>query len=238
MLDYLPIVAIAMSLLSLGVSFFGRSARSGSSMPGVAPVGGNETQLRELERRIARLERTLIELKEAPSVAAVSAPEPSLAAPELVGSDDRAPAVPDGQSAEGVVAHPPAVAQGQAPPVPFSPQHVASLYREWCREGVRPRSNGSIEVVHTTFSATSASSPDGNKRHVLRDADQLAEFVRFSPPGDASGLVFPNPDAHFTPVLAHVFPGLTRVDFEQRHSLAVVAPVTVRRRPDRQWELV
>lgn len=236
---YLAIAAIAISLLALGVALIRRRPRSAGSSHSTTARSGEDVRIRALETRIEALERLRLTFPESEARAEVAAERhPPGTEVEPPGSRGSAQVLAPQPPAEIFVEQPAVVAQSLAEPEPFSPDVVASLFRSWCSGGARPRTNGAIEVVHTAFAATESGGMDGGKRHVLRDADQLSEFVRFSPVGEASGLVFPNPDAHFTPVLAHVFPGLTRADYEQRSLLAELVPVTVRRRPDMQWELV
>jgi len=122
-----------------------------------------------------------------------------------------------------------------APPhsAPFSEQDVRQLYALWCRGGGQPPATRSLDIGSLHYESSEQAT--AGKRHLLRDANQMAEFVRFSKPESESGLVFPNPDALFTPVVAYLFPGLTRTDYAQKESFAEIAPVSIKRVSSSRW---
>jgi hypothetical protein len=120
----------------------------------------------------------------------------------------------------------------------FSPELVMQLYAKWCLDRVQPQSTERLEIGALTYDTSDPGSVlGGSKRHILRNSKQVAEFVRFSPADSSQGFILPNPDAHFTPNIAHVFPGLSREDLDNPASLLSRAPVPVKRRNDTQWEV-
>ena len=142
--------------------------------------------------------------------------------------------------------------EGQAAPGPLdeatpqqpvevesAPQtNALDLYVAWCRGGSRPRTAADMEFAYVRYGrAEPPASIGGKATHVLTDAPQAAEFVRFSEPGSAEAMLLPTPTAHYTPVMAHVFPGLTRDVFTPQY-LETLEPSLVRRRDGAEWEVV
>jgi hypothetical protein len=120
---------------------------------------------------------------------------------------------------------------------PYSVERVQALYQLWCTDRKRPRPTENMEIASLQYDGQLESS-EGRSRHRLKDASQLAEFVRFSEPGSSDGVVLPDPEAHFTPVVAYLFPGLTRADYAQAAHLSSQAPVRIKRATPSQWEVV
>jgi hypothetical protein len=117
----------------------------------------------------------------------------------------------------------------------YSPELVRTLYRNWCRDRTRPKSTSNMEIASLQYDGR-AEGAEGRSKHRLKDASQLAEFVRFSGKGASNGLVLPDPDAHFTPVVAYLFPGITRADYSQSERLGEQEPVPIKRCSPSQWE--
>lgn len=134
--------------------------------------------------------------------------------------------------AEPSVSHLPEAESAEAADL-FSVELVQSIYRTWCRSSERPQSTSGVEVSPLEYVRIELSSEIGARpRHILRTASQLSEFVRFSEPGATSGLVLPDVEAHYSPVVAHLFPGLSRTEFAQTESLSALTPVQVKKRGD------
>ena len=119
----------------------------------------------------------------------------------------------------------------------YSGEAVRKLYRDWCRDGRRPASTSNIEIASLQYDRQ-VDGPEGKKRHLLKEAPQLAEFVRFSPKNEGTGVVLPDLDAHFTPVVAYIFPGISRADYAQSERLKEQQPVTIKRYSPSQWEAI
>lgn len=120
----------------------------------------------------------------------------------------------------------------------FSRELVRDLFTNWCRQGTRARSRSGVEVAWLQFVRAERQFNYGAaNRPVLADAAQPSEFVRFSAAGTAHALVYPNPDAHFSPAMAYVFAELSRASFENPESLVSVEPRLMRRRSGNEWEL-
>lgn len=126
---------------------------------------------------------------------------------------------------------------GVAEMEPLSSPSALDLYLAWCRGGPRPRSNDAIEFAYARYGRSEPPAETGGKAtHIVTDAPQASEFVRFSEPGAAEAILLPTPTAHYTPVMAHVFPGLTRDVFTPQH-LETLEPSLVRRRDGGEWEV-
>lgn len=122
---------------------------------------------------------------------------------------------------------------------PFTRENVAALYERWCLESSRPSIQAGVEFVSVQHSRSDTGPEFGAPdKHILADSSRQAEFVRFSPTGGNHGLLYPNPDAHYSPALAFLFKGLTPEMFEDRAQLAQLTPVEIRRRQGNEWELV
>lgn len=118
----------------------------------------------------------------------------------------------------------------------FSVQHIQRLYTDWCRARKRPTTTTAVEIGWLQYvRAKPAMEHGGPPQHILRETEQLAEFVRFSPTDATTGLAFPNPDAHFTPVVAHLFPGLTHGTYTPE-VLSTLKPAGLKRRDGLDWE--
>jgi hypothetical protein len=142
---------------------------------------------------------------------------------------------PDAPNAGQVLGEYGAVSEEVTPP--YSVNHVLEVYTRWCTDRKRPSPTNTMEIASLQYDGK-LESGDGRSRHRLKDASQLAEFVRFSEPGSLVGVVLPDPDAHFTPVVAYLFPGLTRADYGQSSLLSGQAPVQIKRATSSQWEVV
>lgn len=122
---------------------------------------------------------------------------------------------------------------------PFSIALAREIYTAWCRSGQRAWSTPNMEVAPLRYARAAAAGEFGApEHHVLTDSVQPGEFVRFSPPDATEGFVYPNPDAHFSPVMSYLFAGLTRAAFQTSESLLLVEPVRVRRSGDSEWETI
>ena len=123
------------------------------------------------------------------------------------------------------------------PDAEYTVEAVRKLYRTWCRERNRPKATSQIEIASLQYDSQ-LEGTNGSRKHLLKDASQLSEFVRFSPKSGTTGVVLPDPDAHFTPVVAYIFPGISRADYAQNGRLEEQQPVTIRRYSPSQWEAV
>jgi hypothetical protein len=95
-----------------------------------------------------------------------------------------------------------------------------------------------VEVASLRYARAERSNDFGGPgRHLLADSAQPAEFVRFSALGSAEALVYPNPEAHFSPVINFVFAGLTRATYHNPEHLLTIDPVRMRRRDNQEWEM-
>lgn len=121
---------------------------------------------------------------------------------------------------------------------PYSLELVQQLYREWCKNRVQPRTTRSLAVVMAEYLSAENAGAAGATVRTIRDTTSVAEFVRFSAAGSTVGVVLPNPDATFTPVMAHLFPGLTRERHSDRATLSTAYPVSVQQRRGPIWDVV
>ena len=120
---------------------------------------------------------------------------------------------------------------------PFSEGLARELFERWCQASVRPASTSRLVMGFLQYArAEPAKEFGGAAMHILRDAAQIAEFVRFSEIGSEEALVFPTPEAHFTPVMNHLFPDLTAALMDTPTAIATIAPVHMRRRSATEWE--
>lgn len=124
--------------------------------------------------------------------------------------------------------------------VPYSLELVQRLYRDWCAALSKPEIPASVDVRLAEYAFLEPATPQGGAAtHVIRDTSRMGEFIRFSAVGADVGVVLPNPTAHFTPVVAHLFPGLTRDAYEGSVSgLTALGPVSVKRRTPTEWEAI
>lgn len=124
--------------------------------------------------------------------------------------------------------------------VPYSLDLVQRLYRDWCTALSKPEIPASLDVRLAEYAFLEPAPPQGGAAtHVIRDTSRIGEFIRFSAVGADVGVVLPNPTAHFTPVVAHLFPGLARDAYEGSVSgLTALGPVSVKRRTDSEWEAI
>lgn len=134
--------------------------------------------------------------------------------------------------------HEPSVTEPAHPPQPqFSDGLVRDLYSRWCSSGTRPHAAENVQVVPLRYLRSEAPREYGGpQQHILQDARQVAEFVRFSQVNSDVGLVLPNPEAHFTPVVNYLFPHLTRSDYETPSTLSALVPIRVQKRGAEEWE--
>jgi hypothetical protein len=206
-------------------------------------------QLEQLEWRVRKLEQEAHERREREieayhvrSTRSHSASSEAAPPSPPLGANDSASEMPSTDAEASIDMH-----ESRAPEQPgdgvdetptFSSAFVSKIYAGWCQDHVRPASTGHLEVGALTYESTEGGGVLGvSKRHVLREVAQMAEFVRFSVPGSGEGLILPDPEAHFTPNVAHVFPGLTRDDYDNPVALTSRTPVVVRRRGEMQWEV-
>jgi hypothetical protein len=78
----------------------------------------------------------------------------------------------------------------------------------------------------------------GRKLHVLADAPQIADFVRFSAAGSAQGYLLPHPQATYSPVVSEIFPAVSSANRNQPGVLTSLRPVAVHRNENEgTWEV-
>jgi hypothetical protein len=122
----------------------------------------------------------------------------------------------------------------------YSLDLVHRIYGDWCAALSKPEIPSSLDVKLAEYAFLEPPPPQGGSAiHVIRDTAKIGEFIRFSAFGADVGVVLPNPTAHFTPVVAHLFPGLTRDAYEVNGSgLIALSPVSVKRRTSSEWEAI
>jgi hypothetical protein len=126
----------------------------------------------------------------------------------------------------------------EAAPPEYSLTLVRQLFLEFSHTGRAPRCPPTIELARLVYGRAHAPAEIGGPaRHVLVDTSRGGEFIRFSRPNAADGLVFPNPEAHYAPVMRNLFPTLAREDYGSPSALSAIEPVRVQRRADSQWEV-
>jgi hypothetical protein len=133
----------------------------------------------------------------------------------------------------------PRVEERQNPPEEYSEQLVTRLFQDWCRSGERPEPPSTIEFCMAEFVRSEGPTIQGTRSvHIVRDTEKTAEFARFSALRSDKGHVVPNPRAHYTPVVAYLYDGLSREQYENPVALASVRPVRVQRREGAEWEVL
>ena len=138
------------------------------------------------------------------------------------------------------VAAPPVETPGAFPGVaspPFSSETVAEYYAEWCRSPRMPPRPEGLEIAPMQYSRTESAGAVGRPAVLFKDAEQVAEFVRFSVPGDRHALVLPHPDAAFTSAVKYLFPDLDEEAYAdgERDLFTTLEAVRVERRDDGLW---
>ncbi|WP_457652842.1 hypothetical protein [Rhodocaloribacter sp.] len=134
---------------------------------------------------------------------------------------------------------PPLAPQPPPPEAPlFTQKRVHALYEQWCRTGTPPPKEIGIEVVPLRFANTVSASEIQKPIPLFEDAAQVAEFVRFSRPGDSEALVYPHPDAAFSPTVNYLFPDLKETAYHgvNREQFARLQPVRLSRTDGRFWQ--
>jgi len=120
----------------------------------------------------------------------------------------------------------------------FTRNRVHTLYEKWCRTGTPPQEEIGIEIMPLRFASTVSASELQKPIPLFEDASQVAEFVRFSRPGDSEALVYPHPDAAFSPTVKYLFPDLQETAYtgETRVQFVGIEPVRLNRRDGRFWQ--
>ena len=130
--------------------------------------------------------------------------------------------------------------QPPAPPVEpaFTPTRVQAIYEQWCLTGTPPKKETGIEIVPLRFATTRSASEIQTPIPLFEDAAQVAELVRFSRPGDSAALVYPHPDAAYSPTVNYLFPNLKETDYQgvNRELFARLQPVHLTRTDGRFWQ--
>jgi hypothetical protein len=130
--------------------------------------------------------------------------------------------------------------QDSAPLEEYSLDLVQRLYREWCKNQEKPSIPPNLDLSMMEHVRVETSPVSGAQSvHVLKDTNKSAEFIRFSAAGSDVGIVLPNPTAHFSPLVAHLFAGLTRAAYDNSGmGLVNLTPVSISRYGNLEWKAV
>lgn len=165
----------------------------------------------------------------------------------VVAEEQRPPAFPSSDAAKPIGSSPQLPADVAVPLMeassekveepPFSEAHARELFARWCDDAARPMSTSQTEIRFLQYARSEPAKEFGGRpMHILREEKQVSEFVRFSRMGGGTGLLFPTPEAHFTPVMNHLFPTLTAAAMDNPAAIASIDPVHIRRRSPIEWE--
>jgi hypothetical protein len=210
-----------------------------------------------LEKRLARFTPPGPEGRSTPANAAPSWADPRVsAAPVTASVTANVPAAPAAQATDTTVeeaqtlssdttASPEQPAQTRsADPIPQapsagqrSPDALAQLYAQWCREHRRPHIPDNLEASRLRMVGTERVSELAQPTYLFQDHPQTGEFLRFSKSGEDVGAVLPDPESRFEPGVHKIlFPRLTPQQFSDPEQLATLVPVRLQKRPDGLWQ--
>jgi hypothetical protein len=121
---------------------------------------------------------------------------------------------------------------------PFDEAGVREVYALWARHPEpSPEFPSGWEVVPLRFVRNAQEHAAARPVPLFADADQIADFVRFSPADGDEGLVLPHPEAaHSAEVVKLLFPGVDAAALAQPEALVPLAPVRVSRN-GAYWEV-